>query len=244
LGRAADEAFREVELTRDMCMSTLEMTREAYAALTGEDPTIHPDCPDCPVTNVTWHMAAAATNLLSDAAGMAACYDCVGKGAAVQCTTPADPYACEGYRLPTEAEWEVACRAGSDTPFQGGDLVPGTEDSCEGPIVLDSGAALEDEAWVCSTDIGEPMAVGLLAPNPLGLYDMIGNAYEWVHDTYVEYPGDAVDPSGPIHGVGKVNRGGYYSGAPKVARAANRNGFSPDSSWDHIGFRVARTHRP
>ena len=136
-----------------------------------------------------------------------------------------------GYRLPTEAEWEYACRAGTVTsrPHGGGaDL-------------------LDHYGWYARNARGRAVRVGSLKPNDLGLFDMLGNAWEWCHDALAPYPaGPAEDHEQPGAVTAARERvlrgGGLFSAAPEL-RSAHRFGFHPQVPFSLAGFRVARTWR-
>jgi len=138
------------------------------------------------------------------------------------------------YRLPTEAEWEYACRAGTTTTYSFGDDVP----------------ALEQYAWYGRNayDIGERYAhrVGSKRPNSWSLYDMHGNVFEWCQDWYARYGSEKElsDPPGPRLGRSRVSRGGAYGGKPSNVRSAVRYFTRPDYRHSSSGFRVARTYQP
>ena len=132
------------------------------------------------------------------------------------------------YRLPTEAEWEYACRAGSTTRF------------CFG----DGDGQLGSYAWYTKNayDIGEKYAhgVGTKQPNVWGLYDMHGNVWEWCEDWYGDYPsGSVTDPTGPTTRSSRVFRGGSWSGYARRCRSANRSWCTPGSRGHDLGFRLA-----
>ena len=134
------------------------------------------------------------------------------------------------YRLPTEAEWEYACRAGSESIYSFGD----------------SPELLEEYAWFTENadDIGEEFAhrVRQKRPNAWGLHDMHGNVWEWCQDWYGGYGSDlATDPTGPESGSFRVLRGGSWNGLARLARSADRFGNSPDFRRDYVGFRVLRS---
>jgi formylglycine-generating enzyme required for sulfatase activity len=131
-----------------------------------------------------------------------------------------------GFRLPTEAEWEYACRAGTQTPFHNGSQ----DDSTVGML-----------AWYASNAGKQTHAVGGKQANGFGLYDMLGNVWEWVNDWYDTYPSSAqTDPTGPESSSARVIRGGSYRAGTDYARSSTRYNVSP-GEYDSVGFRVART---
>jgi formylglycine-generating enzyme required for sulfatase activity len=191
--------------------------------------------PDHPVHHVTWYGAAAYCDWLSLKSGIARAYN----HQTWECNEH-DPYAAPGYRLPTEAEWEHACRAWTVTAFANG---PITERFCGFDAVLD------EVGWYCGNNVdGWSSAVGLKAPNALGLYDMHGNAWEWCNDQYRddEYSGHgetAVDPAGPRHGYRRrVCRGGTWRYGAELCRSAARGAEFPITGGLHMGFRVVKSH--
>ena len=135
------------------------------------------------------------------------------------------------YRLPTEAQWEYACRAGTTTIYSFGDDW----------LKLEQYAWYSKNAW----GIGEKYAhrVGQKQPNPWGLYDIHGNVWEWCGDWYGKYEGLAVDdPAGPASGSGRVLRGGSFDVEPDYCRSAFRDYWPPDDLNINVGFRVSRTY--
>jgi len=127
------------------------------------------------------------------------------------------------YRLPTEAEWEYACRAATATPFHTGDTHPVTS----------------------SQNSQAPLTIGQIPPNPWGLYDMHGHVEQWCHDWYGPYePHPQVDPVGREDGLFKVSRGGSHSTEPYYLRSSNRSGSVPDDRQWLIGFRVVLGEMP
>ena len=140
--------------------------------------------------------------------------------------------AATGLRLPTEAEWEFACRAGTTTPFHSG---PGFAGGTMDDLLL--GAI----AWYCGNECHQTRPVGGRAPNALGLHDMLGNVWEWVGDRYGAYTVAAqVDPTGPATGVNRVLRGGSWYQPSNAVRSSARGALAPDSANYDVGFRVAR----
>jgi formylglycine-generating enzyme required for sulfatase activity len=130
------------------------------------------------------------------------------------------------YRLPTEAEWEYACRAGSTTAY------------CFG---ADAGRLSED-AWYVDNSGDETHPVGRKKPNTWGLYDMHGNVWEWVQDYYGNYTsGHLTDPKGPPSALDHVNRGGSWMSIAKYCRSASRGVSTPGRRIGILGFRLLRT---
>jgi len=129
-----------------------------------------------------------------------------------------------GYRLPSEAEWEYACRAGTSTAYSFGDEIT------------------PKDANLRYSEIGKPIEVGSYNPNAFGLYDMHGNVWEWCEDWKVNYPKGAVtDPKGPAKGEYRVLRGGSFVSLESSARSSNRNSNTPTNRYNDDGFRLART---
>jgi formylglycine-generating enzyme required for sulfatase activity len=131
-----------------------------------------------------------------------------------------------GMRLPSEAEWEYACRAGTTTAFNNGS----SDDATVGTI-----------AWYSSNSGNQTHAVGGKAANALGLYDMSGNVWEWVNDRYAGYSSGAqTNPLGPVSGSTRVFRGGAWNNDAINVRSSDRYGGKPDGTVTDVGFRVAR----
>ena len=152
------------------------------------------------------------------------------------------PYDCAGYRLPTEAEWEHAARAGSVTAFHPSVLSDGSF-TVAGCAQVDPG--LGPVAVYCS-NCTSTEAAGGKAANAWGLWDMSGNVFEWTWDWYSAYTATPVtDPAGPASPVvgeeGRIVRGGAWGFLPEWSRSARRNYFSPDQRFNALGFRLART---
>ncbi|MEV7516051.1 formylglycine-generating enzyme family protein [Streptomyces diastaticus] len=182
------------------------VTRERYAAVTGQEPP-GPGGPGTPVTEVSWPDALRHCNLLSQALGLRPCY-LLGDDPDAR-DTRWDREA-DGFRLPTEAEWEYACRAGSP-------------DVRYGP--------LDEVAHHRGNSGGRPHPAGTRRPNAFGLYDMLGNVWEWCWDLY--------DPE--VYGPYRVFRGGGWQDEPRGVRAACRRKSHPTLRIDDLGFRLARS---
>jgi formylglycine-generating enzyme required for sulfatase activity len=179
-----------------------------------------------PVTLVSWYDAVEYCNWRSRAEGLSPAYTV--NGANVTWNRNAN-----GYRLPTEAEWEYACRAGTTTPFSTGNNITTSQANYDGNYPYNGNAK--------GTYRQKTTAVGSFQPNAWGLYDMHGNVWEWCWDWYGDYPrGAQTNPSGAASGSDRVLRGGsWYSGA-QYLRSASRHSFDPSSWYNSLGFRLVR----
>ena len=241
----SDEDQRAVSLTNSFRLSTTPVTQEQFQNLMKYNPsTSSSTCSDCPVDSITWHEAAAYSNALSLAGGLTSCYTCVGSGPFANCTAKtaylgANIYACPGYRVPTEAEWEYAYRAGSYTAYYNGANSLNTCNSCSTQEFRAS-----QMAWYCNNSSATTMPVGRKLANTWGLYDMAGNVAEWTHDFYQASLGTtaATNPAGPSTGAYKVRRGMSTDRMPHGLRAAERDSAAPGyPAQQFSGFRVAQT---
>ncbi len=185
--------------------------------------------PTHPVKYVTWYGAAAYCDWLSLQQGLARAYN----HSSWQCNS-GNPYTASGYRLPTEAEWEYACRAGTQTPFNTGScLDAGTEANYLGSSPY-AGCPL-------GPFVGWTVPVGSYSANAFGLYDMHGNVWELCNDWYGVYGGTATDPTGPGLGGYRMRRGGSWTYSAEFCRSAVREAHLPQDVYSYLGFRLVRT---
>ncbi|QEL14718.1 SUMF1/EgtB/PvdO family nonheme iron enzyme [Limnoglobus roseus] len=207
-GRKAHETpLHPVRISHGFYLSLFPVTQGQYEKLKGKNPSFfHKEKGgggDLPVESVSWHEAEKFCQKLSQLAD--------------------ETLAERAYRLPTEAEWEYACRAGTTTPFwRGTTLIP-------------------EDAHFKTGGHGRPNAVGRTPPNPWGLHDMHGNVSEWCGDWYNEYyyfDSTGTDPHGPPRGEKKVVRGGSWADPATDCRSAARKAMAPNHPCNTIGFRV------
>ena len=186
----------EVTLTKPFYMGKYEVTQEQWESVMGNNPSSRTKGAKLPVTDVSWEDCQEFIKKLNAST----------KG---------------GYRLPTEAEWEYACRAGTTTAYSYGDSLTKTDANIDGLSIS---------------------AVGSYKPNSFGLYDIHGNVWEWCEDWYGDYPAGAVtDPKGPAKGEYRVLRGGSFNFYESNARSSDRYIYSPSLRIYLYGFRLART---
>ena len=200
---AIDEPAHRVYVS-PFAIDKYEVTQEEYERVTGVNPSRHKGATN-PVEQIRWADAAKYCNARSRAEGLQPAYD----PKTWQCDFEAD-----GYRLPTEAEWEYAARAGT-----GGDRYFGDDPS-----------KLSRHAWFKENSTRGPQPVGQREPNPWGLYDVYGNVWEWCHDFYAEdyyRQSPERDPRGPQTGENRVVRGGCWDSRPDMCRSAYRNYENP-----------------
>jgi len=204
-GRNDDETLHRVKLTRGFYMQTTTVTQGQWKALMGNNPSYFKDGGDkCPVERVSWDDAQEFMKNLNQAEK-------------------------KEYRLPTEAEWEYACRAGSQTVYNWGNSADCSR--------ANYGCGFSGECKGKNPE--RTMPVASFPPNVWRLYDMHGNVWEWCQDWYGDYPTFSVtDPIGTSSGSDRVARGGCWVNRAQVCRSASRYGNSPDDRNLYLGFRL------
>lgn len=232
------EKQHNVTLTTRFEIMSTEVTQGHFNKLMGYNPSYSSTCNHCPVDWLSSYEAAAYANEMSSRAGKAKCYSCTGKGQKVTCdvaSTYSDTaiYKCPGYRLPTEAEWEYAYRAGTRTAFYNGPIT-----NCSG-----DDPNLDKIGWYDQNSGWKAQPVGRKEPNQWGLYDMAGNVQEWCHDWYNLHSNEsATNPVGTSESEQyRIVRGGSLRLQAYRARAARRDNFKTDSHGPGLGFRLVRS---
>jgi len=207
-GRGIDEIMHEVTLTKGFYMQKTLVTQGQWKAVMGNNPaSFQGEGDNCPVESISWNECQEFIRKLN-----------AGKGGI--------------YRLPTEAEWEYACRSASLTPFCNGEI---------SELYCTHDPLLSEVGWYCGNSGRKSRPVAQKSPNAWGLYDLHGNVCEWCQDWYDEYSSDSqTDPHGPKSGSAKVIRGGSWFGNAKNCRSASRFHWPPNSRSEFIGFRLVK----
>ncbi|MBW2194476.1 MAG: formylglycine-generating enzyme family protein [Deltaproteobacteria bacterium] len=196
--RKPDEKQHKVTISKPFYLQTTEVTQELWKMIMGHNPAVFKTCgTDCPVSMVSWNEAQEFIKRINEKEKT------------------------DKYRLPTEAEWEYACRAGTTTVYYTGNCITTDQANYHGKHPLPGCPEGPNRET--------PLAVGSFPPNAWGLYDMHGNLWEWCQDWYGDYPSSHVtDPTGPSSGDGRVVRGGSWNHFGANMRSAYRGAEVPD----------------
>ncbi|MCL2154948.1 MAG: formylglycine-generating enzyme family protein [Leptospirales bacterium] len=232
-----DEEVQHKVTVSAFSMSKYQVTQDQFESLMGYNPSSLTGT-NLPVEWVTWYDAVEFCNKLSDKEGLEQVYAITNVSRdgnhITEATVTAD-WSKKGYRLPTEAEWEYACRADTTTPFNTGDNITAEQANYDGnyPYKENPKGIYREKTT----------RVGSFAPNAWDLCDMHGNVWEWCWDFYdSNYSSNASsDPKGSASGVYRVLRGGSWFSLGRYLRSANRSYFPPDYLYSNIGFRLARS---
>lgn len=237
--RSADETQHTVTVS-DFYMSKYELTQKEYEEITGNNPSNFSG-ENLPVENISWLDAVAYCNARSEKDGLTPVYTIDGQNISWDRSA-------NGYRLPTEAEWEYACRAGTTTPFYI-ENSPSDEDANyygHYPYGIEDNYFSQGNLEVKPGEYRETtVPVDSFSENPYGLYNMHGNVSEWVWDYYGEYPTDEqTDPAGPAAGTLRVYRGGGWNDFAKNMRSAYRATLEQNRGSFNIGIRLVLNAAP
>lgn len=226
-GREKDETQHRVTVS-DFTMGKYEVTQREYREMMGANPSQFKG-DDLPVENVTWFEAVRYCNARSVREGLIPAYSIRGQ-------TVSRNRNATGYRLPTEAEWEYACRAGTATPFSMGANITTDQANYYGTYPYENLPRGEYRQ--------KTVPARSFEPNPWGLHNMHGNVWEWCWDWYGSYgSGDQADPAGPSSGVYRVYRGGGWNDFGRHLRSAYRAASPPANRSGNLGFRLVRNAR-
>lgn len=198
-GRTNNELEHEVTISKSFFLGKYEVTQAQWEAIMDENPSSEGGA-KLPVTDVSYEDCQKFIKKLNEKTS-------------------------GGFRLPTEAEWEYACRAGTKTSYAFGERFG------------------KDQANFYDSNIGKPVAVGSYKPNAFGFYDMHGNVDEWCNDWYGPYAKEPIsNPKGPTEGKYKILRGGAFNFDASYQRSAIRNFIRPTDRDHNLGFRIARNN--
>ena len=227
--RQKDETQHRVKVN-DFMLSRYEVSQKLYLEVMGNNPSAHQN-EELPVENILWFDAVRFCNTLSKREGLAEAYLIREKDGEMEVSWNRSA---NGYRLPTESEWEYAARAASTSPFNTGENINADQANFYGTYPYRDGASQQYRA--------ETVPVTAFSANAWGLFNMHGNVWEWCWDRYGRYPTETLsdNPTGPELGRYRVNRGGGYNDFGKHLRSAYRAAHNPENKTFNLGMRLAR----
>jgi formylglycine-generating enzyme required for sulfatase activity len=222
--RDFDEIMHQVTVS-SFFIGKYEVTQDQYQKIMKKTPGNFKG-KELPVESISWYDAIEFCNKFSSSQGLTPAYEL--KGTAVMWDKNTN-----GYRLPTEAEWEYACRAGTSTPFNTGINITTDQANYDGTYPYDNNAQ--------GASLKKTMPVGSYPANEWGIHDMHGNVFEWCWDWHSDYAREVqADPTGPASGSYHVIRGGSWINSGQALRSASRGIYVPNDGNERIGFRLAR----
>ena len=227
--RQKDEVQHKVKVN-DFMLARYEVSQSLYQEVMGTNPSAHSGNA-LPVENISWFDALRFCNALSKREGLSEAYRITEKDGRIEVTWDRTA---NGYRLPTESEWEYAARAGTTTPFNTGENISAEQTNFYGTYPYRDGRS--------QLYRGETVPITSFSANAWGLFNMHGNVWEWCWDRYGRYPAaDLSDnPTGPDVGRYRVNRGGGFNDFGKHLRSAYRAAHNPENKTFNLGMRLAR----
>ena len=232
-GNREESPVHDVIISRPFLFGRHEITQIQYEAVMGENPSNFKG-DYLPVEKVTWQEVVMFCNKLSDLKGLDRCYE-IGLDSNSNIISVNCNWSANGYRLPTEAEWEYACKAGTTTDLYSGNV---TYNKCE---PLDSN--LNMIAFYCGNSEKKTNEVGQKEPNVFGLYDMIGNVFEYCWNSYQRYENATLtNPKGQPEGTYRIFRGGAWDSTPFQCRSSFRANISQLYRTSTLGFRIVRNY--
>ena len=210
-----DETEHRVKITKDFWMGQFEVTQKQFESVMGYNPSFFKSDGNLPVENISWKEAMKFCGELNKK---------------LRNQLPPNYY----FSLPSEAQWEYACKAGKNSDFNNGKNLSDKQNCKKSNPV----------SWNKLNSKGKTHIVGQKKANSWGLYDMHGNVWEMCLDWYGKYEGKKNDPTGPEQGSKKVVRGGSFNNIPRYGRSSDRHLESLDSKMNSLGFRIVLTCTP
>jgi formylglycine-generating enzyme required for sulfatase activity len=236
-----------VTLTKPYYIGVYEVTQDEFIKTMGFNPSTAKGNGRLPVETLSWYDAVLFCNMLSKLDGLDTAYEISNIKMDGEHFINADviwKQNTNGYRIPTESEWEFACRAGTATPFPYGDFINTDQANYDGTVsYLDKNGTEYLKNETKGIYRRKTLPVDSLQANNFGLYNIVGNVFEWCWDYYGKYSANnQTDPTGPDLGTERVRRSGAYGSPGYHMRSSLRHGIPPGLALFHMGLRVAKTY--